>query len=60
MFLSRTNDLIRNIRVKNMTKLGGKCIAALEVPPENRGREALLPLVAFLHEMPEMQKLNLT
>jgi len=30
------------------------------VPPENRGREALLPLVAFLHEMPEMQKLNLT
>jgi len=30
MFLSRTNDLIRNIRVKNMTKLGGKCIAALE------------------------------
>ena len=51
---------MRNIRATKMQKLGEKCIEALRVPPENRDRTVLAPLVAFVREMPDIGKLNLT
>ena len=41
-------------------KLTQRCIQALELPPEQRRPETLLPVLAFIKNMPEVKALSLT